>query len=988
MSWADQEAETLEYPTLEPMIATSSQCSPAVDSSVINAVPEAIDNPLPEAPPMSPASATALPQALNPLESTGSAAPVAEAPEFPPGSPGPADPVAEALDALIPLAPEALPQPVAPVVDAFLPSDPETPQDDASNSDGTNTDMEFQAEDMVFQPAEDSDEDMVFQASDDSDDGSDPGHGHLINAVAGHDSADHEDSNDDVGSVGDNTSEDEAESESASEDDDSDFDGSNVSTTNVAQRANPPRNAPRHRLTTNKLGGEPFGNFLAQTAMAIKSDKRRKTRKRKRHRSGHFRTRRNPGPTPYTQYTETSFTLSADTVMAALALFPSPSPAPGFQADEPDSEPQPISVPCTASPLDQRNWRGILAAFVPKAGSKRLPQMEVHDADSLLQGVKLPSPEGGQSLLKTLSNDIAQTTGYIYVDRNDPPPVPRNFNHVLSMKDHHRATWLNAIGEEMANLRDSCAFQQVTKAQVNGKALDVRFVFVIKKPDELGRARAKCRMVVRGDQQPLSDSPRWEAPTVRYTVLKMAAMTALTSGNQIGKFDIKAAFLTATMDGDEHHDAEVIYIRVKNTDGTYSYYRLLKSVYGLRSAPGRFYALLRQALVDFGLTPCERDPCTFSNGRRGNANITVCIYVDDGLIFSSESNRERLMQHLKHKFDDVSGNVMDHTPSPFLGAMWSVNYAARTITINQTDYIQSIIAAQPNTLHPAATPAPQQPLRPHDTEESSLDYLVLVGMIGWVAQVSRPDILYAYKECARHAVANGPVHMKYAQRILRYLSATIDASLTLRAPACMSQLRLMGWSDASYAECPWTRRSTTGVCVTLAGSTIHGRSITQNNVAQSSCEAEVYAAFEVAATLVHYRAILAHIGYHSHIPSTIHVDSKSAQDIVKRLSLKKNSKHFDVKFFRLREYINDRAVTLKWEPTSTLVADALTKALPSTAHQRHAPRLLQGRVFSTQNNELCDSAFAEACHDEAILGETVGSVSHSSHQDLTIIRAK
>jgi len=73
-------------------------------------------------------------------------------------------------------------------------------------------------------------------------------------------------------------------------------------------------------------------------------------------------------------------------------------------------------------------------------------------------------------------------------------------------------------------------------------------------------------------------------------------------------------------------------------------------------------------------------------------------------------------------------------------------------------------------------------------------------MLGWIAAVSRPEILFAYKECARHGHANGAVHMGYAIRILRYLLGTINQSLIILCPSRIEDLKLSGWSDASYAE--------------------------------------------------------------------------------------------------------------------------------------------------------------------------------------------
>jgi len=284
-------------------------------------------------------------------------------------------------------------------------------------------------------------------------------------------------------------------------------------------------------------------------------------------------------------------------------------------------------------------------------------------------------------------------------------------------------------------------------------------------------------------------SAKWDAPTVKYTVLKMAAVTGVSAGLQLAKVDFPAAFLHPDLSGDAHHDEEVIFIRVRNANGSWTYYKVQKSVYGLRSAPGRWYNTLRLWMEELGLTASDHDPCCFSNGLKGYANITICVYVDDCLFIANKDNQRMLRSFFTSKTGKISYTIMDKTPTPFLGAMWSIDYAARKITINQSAYIKAIQSfvekegLSPLPLRPARTPAPMTPLSPQEDRSSDPRYLALVGMLGWIAAVSRPDILFAYKECARHGHANGAVHMGYAIRILRYLIGTIDQSLTITCPS-------------------------------------------------------------------------------------------------------------------------------------------------------------------------------------------------------------
>ena len=64
----------------------------------------------------------------------------------------------------------------------------------------------------------------------------------------------------------------------------------------------------------------------------------------------------------------------------------------------------------------------------------------------------------------------------------------------------------------------------------------------------------------------------------------------------------------------------------------------------------------------------------------------------------------------------------------FLGAMLSIDYAARKMTINQSAYIKAIQSfiekkgLSPLSLRPAKTPAPGTPLALHDDRSSDIRY--------------------------------------------------------------------------------------------------------------------------------------------------------------------------------------------------------------------------------------------------------------------------
>ena len=83
--------------------------------------------------------------------------------------------------------------------------------------------------------------------------------------------------------------------------------------------------------------------------------------------------------------------------------------------------------------------------------------------------------------------------------------------------------------------------------------------------------------------------------------------------------------------------------------------------------------------------------------------------------------------------------------------------------------------------------------------------------------LTRPDLQYAVQQVCLHMHAPRDSHWTLVKRILRYIRGTMSLGLTLTASASTD---LVAYSDADWAGCPDTRRSTSGYCVYLGPSLI------------------------------------------------------------------------------------------------------------------------------------------------------------------------
>ena len=97
------------------------------------------------------------------------------------------------------------------------------------------------------------------------------------------------------------------------------------------------------------------------------------------------------------------------------------------------------------------------------------------------------------------------------------------------------------------------------------------------------------------------------------------------------------------------------------------------------------------------------------------------------------------------------------------------------------------------------------------------------------------------RQVCLHTHAPRDAHWSVVKRILSYICGTTDFGLSLHASPSTG---IVAYSDADWAGCPDTRRSTSGYCVYLGSSLVSWSSKRQPTVSRSSAEAEYRAVAE------------------------------------------------------------------------------------------------------------------------------------------------
>ena len=93
------------------------------------------------------------------------------------------------------------------------------------------------------------------------------------------------------------------------------------------------------------------------------------------------------------------------------------------------------------------------------------------------------------------------------------------------------------------------------------------------------------------------------------------------------------------------------------------------------------------------------------------------------------------------------------------------------------------------------------------TKKEIQEYQSLFGTLLWLACMTRPDISFAVRKCSRYASNPTPSHDVALKKIVRYLKWSKELGLRYRLRLENNDVKLLGYTDASYGDCLDTRCS-------------------------------------------------------------------------------------------------------------------------------------------------------------------------------------
>jgi hypothetical protein len=382
-----------------------------------------------------------------------------------------------------------------------------------------------------------------------------------------------------------------------------------------------------------------------------------------------------------------------------------------------------------------------------------------------------------------------------------PSPIPTFVHAALADPN-----WCAAMEDEYGALMSNGTWELVARPRGSNVVTD-KWIFMHKLRADGSFDRYKARWVLRGfTQRPRVNYDETFSSVVKPATVRTVLATAVSRDSPVQQLDVKNAFLHDTLSETVFCSQPTGFANPAHPDLVC---RLHKSLYGLKQAPRAWYSRFATYLLSLGFVEAKADTSLFIF-RRGADTVYQLLYVDDIILTASSTTiLRRTISALQREFTMKDLGPLHH----FLGI--TVERRPDGMFLHQCTYTLDIIKrAAMADCKSCTTLVDLQAKLTIDSGPPVQDpsqFRSIAGALQYLT-FTWPDIAYIVQQICLHMHDPREPHLTAMKRILRYLQWTPNYGLLLRRS---SSSDLVVYTDADWAGCPDTRRSTSGYAVFL-----------------------------------------------------------------------------------------------------------------------------------------------------------------------------
>lgn len=502
--------------------------------------------------------------------------------------------------------------------------------------------------------------------------------------------------------------------------------------------------------------------------------------------------------------------------------------------------------------------------------------------------------------------------------------------------------WLVARGEELGYMKTHDIYEEVPFDD-DMDLIDTRYVLSIKHTLD-GRVIKKVRLVARGFQERNLKGENF-SPVVSLDTLRILLAVAAPNKWVIQSMDATRAFLQSSIS----HPVFLVPPEGADTQPG-CVWKLNRAIYGLKTSPADWFNHIRTILLSYSgqLQQSVIEQCLFYNP---HTKIYILLYVDDVLILSPNNEEVAKIKEYLHQELDIN----ERDANKFIGMDLNYDRTQGRLKLSLESYLTGLAAKEEFTLPARRFDTPmERGYLGNDLNSPLLEsgeitkYQQLIGVLNYVVNTVRVDVGYSVNYLCQFVKSPRVTHWKAAQRILVYLIQHKSDGITYgkvqekvkylkrihqageQVAECDYNQGIVIVSDASYANCPTTRKSTSGFITLYKNQVIDWKTGRQPIITLSSCESE-YVAYTIAArNCLFFKHILMEILPQENCEISLAGDNQPGLLMAQNKSLSKLSKHIEIRYHFIRNLIDSKTIRLFYINTRHNLADGLTKALDKT----------------------------------------------------------
>lgn len=493
--------------------------------------------------------------------------------------------------------------------------------------------------------------------------------------------------------------------------------------------------------------------------------------------------------------------------------------------------------------------------------------------------------------------------------------VVDNITFEEAMNSDSARLWKNAIENELSVLMKNNTWTEVPWPE-NKKVIDSKWVLKIKNDGQY-----KARLVARGFQQKCDDNLYdVYAPVAKVSTFRILVVVANKLNLPIFQMDVQGAFLYG-----EIKDEVYMYLpNVTKNNKSNTVCKLNKSIYGLKKSPKCWNSRFDTLMLDLGFARSQNDFCLYSKCNN-QSKMYVLLYVDDLLIMGTNLNEVNDLKKEFNKNFEMKDLGIVHN---YLGIRVSQNLNKGFTELDQSDYLIKVLEKfGMSDCKAVSTPLDVNfDFNIFKNDSGNEKYIKLcrqiIGSLMYAVLGTRPDLSYSVTVLSRFLeTANESLYVAL-KRVLRYIKGT----LYLKLRFCTDNDNVLcGYVDSDWGGDITDRKSTTGFLFKIFNCPVLWASKKQQSVSISSTESEYIALSIAVGEACWLRKLLIDFNIDIKCPVTIYEDNQSAISIANNPENSRRLKHLDIKFFFIKEKIEQGLVNISYIKTEDQVADIFTK---------------------------------------------------------------